>query len=86
MRHADEVSGSCVRDILRHVVDQAVVGGGAVLLTVPEDVVVALVVSLQLGVLGVPLVFVDDLLDVRLRQAVQQGSFHKNNRQSCPPP
>ena len=69
-RLADEVPGGRVRDIFRHVVDQAVIGGGAILLPVPEDVVVALVVSLQPGVLGVPLVFVNDLLDVRLRQAV----------------
>jgi hypothetical protein len=85
-RLADEVTCGGVGDILRHVVDQTVVGGGAILLRVPEDVVVALIIPLQPGILGVALVFVDNLLDVCLGQIVQQGAFHKNNRQSCPPP
>ena len=80
---ADEIAHGGVGDILGHVVDDFVIGGGAVLFDHPEDVVVSPIVALQVLVFGAVLVFVDDLLDVRFRQALQRGPFHIQDRQSA---
>ena len=70
-RLADEIAHGGVGDILSHVVDDFVVGGGAVLFDHPEDVVVSPIVAFQMLILDTALILVYDFLNIRFCQALQ---------------